>query len=98
MVLVAYNSVITELQEHSTLPFPTSVPHPSNGKTKPTQSHQALAAGVGGQAFYLSAEQVAKAGGASCAPRGQGEECVAVLGRRGRGRRDLEGGAGLQRC
>lgn len=98
MVLAAYNSVITELREHSTPPFPTSVPHPSNGETEPTQSHQALAAGMGGRAFYLSAEQVAKAGGASCTPRGQGEECVAVLGRRGRGRWDLEGGAGLHRC
>lgn len=49
-----------------------------------------------GSFSYLSAKQPAEAGGAGCAPRGQGMEGVAIPGWGEHGRRgDLERGAGL---
>lgn len=94
MVLVAQNTQAPGTQN----PEPSvPVTHPLNGKRKPPKSPQALAKGIREGFSYLSAEQAAKAGGAGCAPRGQGEEGVAALGRGGCGRWDLEGGAGLHR-
>lgn len=75
---------IHRLQEHRT-PNRVPVTHPLNGERKPPKSPQALAIGIREVFSYLSAEQAAKAGGAGCAPRGQGEESVAAPGRGGCG-------------
>lgn len=90
MVLVAGNSVITSSRDKA--PPSQCLSLILQWGEGPPQAVQELGGGS-----YLLAEEAAKAGGASCAPRGQGEEGAVAPGRGGRSWQGLEGRAGLHR-